>query len=75
MNNDIPDINVDGNTWPDPPCNPCLKKYPGPDDPYPLRDKSEDPRYALIIVWIWLILGNGLFLFFIALTILGFWYD
>lgn len=44
-------------------------------DVYPLRDPSEDPRWALWIVWIWIIAAVGLFLFFIVLVILGFWYD
>lgn len=44
-------------------------------DAYPLRDRSEDPRWAVWIVWIWVIIAIALFSFFIALAILGFWYD
>jgi hypothetical protein len=42
---------------------------------YPLRDPSEDPRWALWVIGIWLTISIGLFLFFIVLAILGIWYD
>lgn len=44
-------------------------------DVYPLRAASEDPRWALWVVGIWMTIAIGLFLFFITLLILGFWYD
>jgi len=44
-------------------------------DVYPLRDASEDPRWALWVMWIWIGISVGLFLFFVVLMILGIWYD
>ena len=44
-------------------------------DVYPLRDPSEDPRWALRVIWIWIGISCGLFLFFVLLFILGIWYD
>jgi len=44
-------------------------------DVYPLRAPSEDPRWALWVIGIWLTIAIGLFLFFIVLTVLGIWYD
>jgi len=44
-------------------------------DVYPLRDPSEDPRWALWVMWIWIGISLGLFLFFVVLFILGIWYD
>jgi hypothetical protein len=42
---------------------------------YPLRDRAEDPRWALWVIGIWLTISIGLFLFFLVLLVLGFWYD
>jgi len=44
-------------------------------DVYPLRDPSEDPRWALWVAGIWLVIAIGLFLFFLVLLVLGIWYD
>jgi hypothetical protein len=44
-------------------------------DVYPLRAPSEDPRWALWVIGIWLAISIGLFLFFIVLAVLGIWYD
>jgi hypothetical protein len=42
---------------------------------YPLRDPSEDPRWAVRTVWIWVSLALFLLVFIIVLLILGIWYD
>jgi hypothetical protein len=42
---------------------------------YPLRDPSEDPRWAVRVVWTWVIIGLLLLAFIITLFILGFWFD
>jgi hypothetical protein len=42
---------------------------------YPLRDPSEDPRWALRIIWTWVSIAIFLLLFFVVLLILGIWYD
>jgi hypothetical protein len=42
---------------------------------YPLRDPSEDPGWAVKVVWTWIVIAVGLLLFFLVLLILGFWYD
>lgn len=42
---------------------------------YPLRDASEDPRWALWVMWIWTGLALFLLLFFVVLFILGIFYD
>lgn len=42
---------------------------------YPLRDSSEDPRWAVRVVWTWVIIGLLLLTFIITLFILGFWFD
>jgi hypothetical protein len=44
-------------------------------EPYPLRNASEDPRWAVRIVWIWVGTAVFLLLFLITLLILGYWYD
>ena len=44
-------------------------------EPYPLRKPSEDPRWAVGIVWTWVGIAIFLLLFIVALIILGFWYD
>lgn len=44
-------------------------------DVYPLRDASEDPRWAVRIVWIWVGMALFLLLFLVTLIILGLWYD
>ncbi len=42
---------------------------------YPLRPATEDPRWALWIVYVWVSIAVFLFLFLVTLLILGFWYD
>jgi hypothetical protein len=42
---------------------------------YPLRDPSEDPRWAVRVVWTWVIIGLFLLAFIVTLFILGFWFD
>jgi hypothetical protein len=42
---------------------------------YPLRDASEDPRWAVRTVWIWVGIAIFLLLFLITLFILGLWFD
>jgi len=44
-------------------------------DVYPLRDASEDPRWAVRTVWVWIGMALFLLLFLITLFILGLWYD
>lgn len=44
-------------------------------DLYPVRDPSEDPRWALRTVQIWVGIAIFLLLFIITLVILGFWFD
>ena len=42
---------------------------------YPLRDPSEDPRWAVRVVWTWVAVGLFLLGFILLLFILGFWFD
>jgi len=42
---------------------------------YPLRDASEDPRWAVRTVWTWVGIAIFLLLFLITLFILGLWFD
>jgi hypothetical protein len=44
-------------------------------DLYPLREPSEDPRWAVRTVWVWVSIALFLLLFIIVLIIAGFWYD
>ena len=44
-------------------------------DSYPLREKEEDPKWAVRAVWIWLCIALALTTFFIILLILGAIYD
>ncbi|MDT8300165.1 MAG: hypothetical protein RQ760_01695 [Sedimentisphaerales bacterium] len=44
-------------------------------DLYPLREPSEDPRWAVRTVWVWVSIAVFLLLFIIVLLILGLWYD
>jgi len=44
-------------------------------DVYPLREQSEDPRWALGIVWTWVSIAIFLMVFIITLFVLGLWYD
>lgn len=44
-------------------------------DVYPLRDPSEDPRWAVKTVWVWVGMAIFLLLFLITLFILGLWFD
>jgi hypothetical protein len=43
--------------------------------PYPLRPPSEDPRWALWTVRVWAGIALSGLIFFIALLILGIFYD
>lgn len=58
---------------------PTSVETPSPAEPvadvYPLRDPSEDPRWALWVVRIWVTIALALFLLFIVLLVLGIWYD
>lgn len=42
---------------------------------YPLREARDDPRWAVRIVWTWVIVALFLLLFLVTLLILGYWYD
>jgi hypothetical protein len=42
---------------------------------YPLRDSSEDPGWAVKVVWTWVSIAMFLLLFFLVLLVLGIWYD
>ena len=44
-------------------------------DLYPLREPSEDPRWAVGTVWTWVVMAIFLLLFLITLFILGLWFD
>ena len=44
-------------------------------DVYPLRERSEDPRWAVRTVYVWVSIAVFLLLFIIVLLILGLWYD
>ena len=42
---------------------------------YPLRNASDDPRWAVCVVWIWVSIALFLLTFITTLFILGFWFD
>lgn len=42
---------------------------------YPLRDPSEDPRWALRTIWTWVGIAVFLLVFIVVLIVLGIWYD
>ncbi len=42
---------------------------------YPLRDPSEDPRWALRTIWTWVTIAVFLLVSFVVLIVLGIWYD
>jgi hypothetical protein len=44
-------------------------------DLYPLREPSEDPRWAVRTVWLWVSIAVFLLLFIVVLIIAGIWYD
>ncbi len=44
-------------------------------DVYPIRDPSEDPRWALRTLTTWVFLAVFLLLFIVTLLILGLWFD
>jgi len=44
-------------------------------DGYPVREPSEDPRWAVRTVWIWVGMAIFLLLFIITLLVLGLWFD
>ena len=51
------------------------KIFPGPDAVYPLRESSEDPKWAVRIVAIWIGIASFSIVFILTLMILGIWYD
>lgn len=44
-------------------------------DLYPLRPASEDPRWALWVVYIWVVMALLLLAFLVTMLVLGIWYD
>ena len=42
---------------------------------YPLRDPSEDPRWALNTIWTWVSIAVFLLVFIVVMLVLGIWYD
>ena len=44
-------------------------------DVYPLQERSEDPRWAVGIVWTWVSIAIFLIIFILTLFVLGLWYD
>ncbi|MEW6490412.1 MAG: hypothetical protein AB1578_21190 [Thermodesulfobacteriota bacterium] len=42
---------------------------------YPLREASEDPRWAVGVVWTWVGIGLASTAFVLALVLLGYFYD
>ena len=44
-------------------------------DVYPLRERSEDPRWAVWTVWIWVGIASFCLLFILWLVVMGFFYD
>ena len=42
---------------------------------YPLRPPGEDPRWALRVVWTWVVIAVLLLVFFVVLFTLGYWID
>ena len=44
-------------------------------DVYPIRPPEEDPRWAMWVFWIWVVLCSGMILFMVAITFLGWYYD
>lgn len=44
-------------------------------DVYPVRDASEDPKWAIRTVWVWVGMVLFLLLFFVYLIIAGIFYD
>ena len=44
-------------------------------DTYPLREPSEDPRWAMWVFWIWSIFTVGMIVFMLVLLVLGWYYD
>jgi hypothetical protein len=69
MSKPIEDITIDDS---DAQAPEILEENP---EAYPLRDPSEDPRWALRIIWTWVSIAIFLLLFFVVLLILGLWYD
>ncbi|MBN1291268.1 MAG: hypothetical protein JXB48_05450 [Candidatus Latescibacteria bacterium] len=51
------------------------KIFPGLDADYPLRDPSEDPRWAVRTVKIWMWITIFCIVGILVLMILGIWYD
>ena len=44
-------------------------------DVYPLREKTEDPRWAVRTVWIWVVVALMSLAFILTLLVLGIFYD
>jgi hypothetical protein len=44
-------------------------------DVYPLREKTEDPRWAVRTVWIWVVVALASLAFILTLLVLGIFYD
>ena len=44
-------------------------------DTYPLREPSDDPRWAVRTVWIWTAVALASLVFILTLLVLGFFYD
>ena len=42
---------------------------------YPLREPTEDPRWAVKTVWVWVSIAMFLIIFILVLLIAGLWYD
>jgi hypothetical protein len=51
------------------------KITPQEDDIYPLRKPSEDPRWAVRTVWIWITIALSSLAFILIMLILGIFYD
>jgi hypothetical protein len=42
---------------------------------YPLREATDDPRWAVRTAWTWVGIATFLLLFLVTLLILGLWFD
>lgn len=69
MNEQTEKVTTDGNEVQEP------NSHEEEIDGYPLREPSEDPRWAVRTVWAWVIIALFLLLFIIVLLIAGLWYD
>jgi hypothetical protein len=58
------------------PEEPAPEEPPEDDeDVWPERNPSEDPRWALWIVWIWVGIALSSIVFILTLLVLGWYYD